>query len=78
MAEVRCKRCDAQAQGLEDPPLPGPAGELVFAGTCRSCWEIWRDEQVKLINENNLSPANAEHYEFLLGQMKSFLKLARS
>ncbi len=78
MAEVRCKRCDRTAGGLDDPPLPGPAGELVLAGTCKSCWEIWRDEQVKLINENKLSPANTEHYEFLVGQMKTFLKLSKA
>ena len=76
MAQVRYKRCNSQNEGLSGAPLPGDAGELVLAGTCKACWGIWRDEQVKLINEKSLSPAKAEHYEFLVGQMKVFLKLS--
>ena len=77
MGELRCKRCAVTGEALVDAPLPGEAGELILAGTCRSCWKVWCTEQVKLINENKLSPANPEHYEFLLTQMKGFLKLAR-
>ena len=75
MAEVRCRRCDSTAEGLDAAPLPGAAGELVLTHTCTACWEIWRGEQVKLINENKLSPANAEHYDFLVEKMNDFLKL---
>ncbi len=75
MAEIRCRRCDSTAEGLGAAPLPGVAGEMVLAHTCTGCWEIWRGEQVKLINENKLSPAKAEHYDFLVGRMKDFLKL---
>ncbi len=75
MAEIQCRRCDSTAEGLGAAPLPGVAGEMVLAHTCTGCWEIWRGEQVKLINENKLSPANAEDYDFLVGRMKDFLKL---
>lgn len=75
MPEVKCLRCATAGEGLDRPPLPGESGELVAKHVCRSCWELWRGEQVKLINENKLSPANAEHYSFLLEQMKGFLKL---
>ena len=75
MAEVRCRRCDSTAEGLQAAPLPGVVGETVLAQTCTSCWEIWRGEQVKLINENKLAPAKAEDYDFLVDRMKDFLKL---
>ncbi len=75
MAEVRCRRCDSTAEGLDAAPLPGSAGEMVLSQTCTACWENWRGEQVKLINENKLSPAKAEHYDFLVDRMKDFLKL---
>jgi Fe-S cluster biosynthesis and repair protein YggX len=76
MASVRCSRCESTGDALERTPLPGAPGELVLARTCRACWELWRGEQVKLINEHKLSPANPEHYTFLVDQMKVFLKLS--
>jgi Fe-S cluster biosynthesis and repair protein YggX len=75
MAEVTCNRCEKTAGGLEQAPLPGEPGQQVLSSTCRDCWEIWRGEQVKLINENKLSPARPDHYEFLVKQMRGFLKL---
>jgi Fe-S cluster biosynthesis and repair protein YggX len=76
MEDVHCRRCDSRGAGLASAPLPGPPGEWVLAQTCRSCWDVWRGEQVKLINEYQLSPAKPEHYTFLVEQMKGFLKLA--
>lgn len=76
MTELHCRRCESKGEGLATAPLPGPPGELVLARTCRSCWGLWRGEQVRLINEYKLSPANPEHYTFLLEQMKAFLKLS--
>ena len=75
MDEVRCRRCESTGEALATPPLPGPPGEAVLQHTCQPCWEIWRGEQVKLINEHKLSPANPEHYTFLVEQMKGFLNL---
>jgi Fe-S cluster biosynthesis and repair protein YggX len=75
MGSVSCRRCDSTAEGLGATPLPGVPGEQVLQQTCRSCWDAWRGEQVKLINEYRLSPANPEHYAFLVEQMKGFLKL---
>lgn len=75
MVELRCRRCDSAAEGLDAAPLPGAVGQLVLAGTCGACWDLWREEQVKLINENKLSPAKAEDYEFLVDRLKGFLKL---
>ena len=77
MAEVLCRRCDSTGQGLDGVPLPGPVGLLVQSQTCRECWDLWRGEQVKLINEHKLSPAKREDFDFLVDEMKGFLKLER-
>jgi Fe-S cluster biosynthesis and repair protein YggX len=73
--EAPCRRCRAADQPLEAAPLPGEVGELVRASTCRACWDSWRGEQVRLINELKLSPANPQHYAFLVERMKVFLSL---
>lgn len=42
---------------------------------CAACWKEWLGAQVILINEQGLSPANPEHFGFLVEQMKTFLNL---
>ena len=75
MAEVRCARCEREAPGLERAPLPGEAGLLVAKGTCLDCWEAWKVEQVRQINEYRLSPLDPEHYKRLIATMLEYLKL---
>jgi Fe-S cluster biosynthesis and repair protein YggX len=75
MAQMTCSRCGAAAEGLEKPPLPGDVGQVVRDRTCPACWGEWLGNQVKLINEYRLSPVNPEHFQFLLKEMRSFLRL---
>ncbi len=75
MTEVSCSRCGSTVTGLEQPPLPGEIGEQVLSQTCASCWKQWLDVQVKLMNENRLTPANPEHDDQLIEHMKVFLSL---
>ena len=78
MAKVRCARCGKSAEGLERAPLPGVDGEQVLARSCAGCWKEWRGAQVILMNENQLSPGDPEHYRKLIGEMRSFLGLAEA
>ena len=75
MADVTCAHCQLTAAGLDRAPLPGDIGKLILDRTCAACWKEWLPEQVKLMNENGLTPANPEHYELLVKEMKKFLKL---
>jgi Fe-S cluster biosynthesis and repair protein YggX len=75
MTEVQCSRCGVKRAGLEAPPLPGEAGDLVRARTCAACWREWLGMQVKVINEYRLSPSDPKQFDFLLAQMKAFLNL---
>jgi Fe-S cluster biosynthesis and repair protein YggX len=76
VAEIQCQRCGKSAEGLPRAPLPGPLGESVLAQTCAGCWKEWLAMQVRMINEYKLSPINPEHFEFLLGEMRGFLRLS--
>ena len=75
MAVVICSRCKREAEGLARAPIPGPTGQAFLENVCASCWREWLGMQVKYINEYRLSPVDPTHFEFLLGQAKSFLKL---
>ena len=75
MSELNCSRCGSTASGLEKAPLPGPVGQAVLSQACAACWREWLGAQVLLINEKSLSPAKAEHFDFLIEQMKTFLNL---
>ena len=75
MAQIECSRCGQTAEGLERAPLPGDVGEQLIAQTCQACWKDWMDTQVKLMNENRLTPADPEHYALLVREMTAFLRL---
>ena len=75
MSQVQCSRCGESREGLDGAPLLGEAGQQVLSRTCAQCWEEWARAQVIVLNERKMSPANPEHYEFLLGEMRTFLKL---
>ena len=75
MADITCARCQSTAAGLGRAPLPGDVGRQILDHTCAACWKEWFGEQVKLMNENGLTPANPEHYDRLVKEMKKFLKL---
>ena len=75
MAEVNCSRCGNTAAGLERAPLPGDVGDQVLVQTCGACWQEWMAMQVKLINENALTPAKPDDYSFLVQEMSTFLGL---
>ena len=75
MSQIQCSRCGESKEGLQQAPLLGEAGEQVLSRTCAECWGEWIRAQVIILNEHKLTPANPEHFELLLGEMRSFLKL---
>ncbi len=76
MEENVCSRCGAALTGrLERPPLPGAIGLSVQQHVCPACWREWLGMQVRVINEYRLMPAEPQHYEYLLSQMRTFLNL---
>lgn len=75
MATIRCARCGETREGLPREPLPGADGRAILESTCAACWKLWLGEQVKLINETRISPADPDGFAFLLTRMRTFLAL---
>ena len=73
---VQCKKFNKELPGLEKPPFQDALGEEIFAHVSKEAWELWtKDMMIKVINEYRLNLAEAEQYETLIQQMKSFLNL---
>mgnify|MGYP001031656834 CR=1 FL=1 len=75
MAVITCAKCGAESPALEKPPLPGKIGLVVKERVCARCWSEWLGVQVRVINEYRLVPADPQHFDYLVGQMKQYLGL---
>ena len=70
---VVCRKYRKKLQGLENPPLPGPAGEEIFNTVSKQAWLEWQELQTMLINEKQLSLMDPEARKYLQEQMDKFL-----
>ena len=70
---VLCRKYREELPGLAAPPLPGPAGEDIFANVSAKAWRDWQHLQTMLINEHHLSMVDAKARQFLTEQMRRFL-----
>ena len=70
---VFCRRYQAEMEGLQAPPFPGPKGEEIYDSVSRQAWEEWQQHQTMLINEKQLNMMDAEARKYLQGEMDKFL-----
>ena len=70
---VLCRKYARELPGLDRPPLPGRAGEDIFANVSAKAWQEWQHLQTMLINERHLSMVDPEARRFLTDQMARFL-----
>ena len=70
---VHCRKYDEDLDGLETPPLPGPAGEEIFNTVSKKAWLEWQNLQTMLINEKNLDLRDLEARKYLTEQREKFL-----
>jgi Fe-S cluster biosynthesis and repair protein YggX len=61
---------------MERAVYPGALGEAILAGTCRDCWNEWREMEVRVINELKLNFIEPEAQETLTRHLVQFLGLA--
>ena len=70
---VTCRKYGEELEGLETPPLPGPAGEEIFNTVSKKAWLEWQNLQTMLINEKTLDLRNPESRKYLTDQRERFL-----
>ena len=70
---VACRKYGEELEGLEMPPLPGPAGEEIFNTVSKKAWLEWQNLQTMLINEKTLDLRDPEARKYLTEQREKFL-----
>jgi Fe-S cluster biosynthesis and repair protein YggX len=74
-AQIHCRRCDRVADALQRPPYPGPLGQEIAAAACRECWNLWREDEVRVINELRLNFLDPAAQTALEQRLREFLRL---
>ena len=69
---VFCKKYQAEMDGLDAPPFPGPKGEAIFESVSKQAWQEWQQHQTMLINEKQLNMMDADSRKYLQGEMDKY------
>lgn len=69
---VSCIKLGRILPGLDQPPLPGDLGFLIYENVSKQAWTTWDDFQQGLINQYNLIPNDPTDREFLMQQTEEF------
>ncbi len=70
---VHCRKYGRELPGLPAPPYPGDKGREIHDTVSQRAWREWLAQQTMLINEKQLSLANAADRKYLGEQMEKFL-----
>jgi Fe-S cluster biosynthesis and repair protein YggX len=69
---VNCVKLGREASALDRPPFPGELGQRVFENVSKEGWQLWKEQQVLLVNHYGLNLADPEAQKFLMQQMEEF------
>lgn len=70
---VLCAKLGVEAEGLDEPPFPGPKGEEIYQRVSRQAWQEWLNMQTMLINEHRLASYDPQARKFLEQERDKFL-----
>ena len=70
---VNCVKLGIEAEGLDEPPFPGPKGQEIFEKISKQAWKEWLSRQTMLINENKLASFDPKARAFLAEERNKFL-----
>ena len=70
---IFCKKLNKNAEKLSEPPYPGEIGQEIQQNISKEAWNLWLEQQTKIINENRLNPIDVETRKLLEKEMLSFL-----
>jgi len=69
---VQCVKLGRELPGLEKAPFAGELGQRIFDNVSEQAWELWKQQQVLLINHYGLVLADPNARQFLMEQMEEF------
>lgn len=70
---IHCVKLGVEAEGLDEPPFPGPKGQEIFEKVSKQAWKEWLSKQTMLINEGKLASFDAKAREYLAEERSKFL-----
>jgi len=70
---VKCVKLGIEAEGLEQPPFPGPKGEYIFKNVSKQAWQEWLSMQTMIINEQRLASFDPNAKKILEQEREKFL-----
>lgn len=70
---VLCAKLGIEAEGLDEPPFPGPKGEEIYQRVSRQAWQEWLNMKTMLINEHRLASYDPQARKFLEQERDKFL-----
>ena len=69
---VKCAKLKKEAEGLDNPPYPGPLGQKIFENVSKEAWAGWLEHQTMLVNENRLSLVDPQARKYLTEQTEAY------
>ena len=69
---VDCVVLKREAEGLDEPPLPGDIGRRIYQSVSKEGWAEWLRRQQMIINENQLNTGDPSSIEILERHMLGF------
>lgn len=70
--QVFCRKYQADMEGLDFAPFPGPKGQEFFDNVSKQAWGEWLKHQTTLINEKRLNVFEPDAKKFLEQQREKF------
>lgn len=70
--QVFCRKYQADMEGLDFAPFPGPKGQEFFDNVSKQAWGEWLKHQTTLINEKRLNVFEPDAKKFLEEQREKF------
>ncbi len=70
---VKCVKLGIEAEGLDEPPFPGPKGQQIFEHVSKQAWEEWLKMQTMIINEQRLASFDPQAKKILEQEREKFL-----
>ena len=67
-----CKRLGPGQTRMDRPPYPGDLGRFIQEHYSHQAWQIWLDQQTKLINEHRLNPLDPRDRNTIEHAMRAF------